>query len=435
MASTGYDFLVALDLESTCDENNSNPGEVKVARDQGEIIELSYVVVSLQQQPPQIVHQEQVFVKPEKTPLTTFCTQLTGITQDQLDNADTLKGALQRVDKFVEAHFTSQDKKFCFVTHGEWDLRYQLPREAREKNIPLPNYFTVFFDAIQEVNAWLSLTQAGGKRVHTGRHTLIGLCSALGLQHEGRLHSGLDDALSVARITMALLERVDQWIAAQPPGTVSDDVQIPMTQPVDLTAQLNEFYMSQSKVVHLGGLPFKATHSEVDTWVGLAGIKAASLWMVRNSEGRPDGTGFAVFHSHEDAKACLALNGRILGERTIQVSPANEKYLESTEHIRAPFPQTAEEIPDVPRDMKPGVSDLSIWPCNRTVEKIVAGFLFSMNTNLAGLHHTQTGLVVSFVSVSQLRITEDLLQMPYRKSQSVIIPTASGRPVDPREAW
>ena len=79
-----YDFIIALDLEATCDENYQT-GVVKVPKDGGEIIELSYAVVSVPEK--RIVHQKQCFVKPVDTVVTPFCTQLTGISEETLTNA------------------------------------------------------------------------------------------------------------------------------------------------------------------------------------------------------------------------------------------------------------------------------------------------------------------------------------------------------------
>ncbi|KAJ3334200.1 hypothetical protein HDU76_006572 [Blyttiomyces sp. JEL0837] len=334
--SCAYDFIMALDLESTCDENHSNPTDIKVPRDQGEIIEMSFAVVNVATK--QIVLQTQIFVKPENTPLTPFCTNLTGITAAHLETAGSLQSAITAIDTFIQTNFTSQSKTFGFMTHGEWDLRYQLNRESREKGIHLAPHYNVFFDAVAEVNRYLVLIN---QKSQSPKASLIGLCHAMGLQHEGRLHSGIDDANTVARICVAVLDGVEKWVASG--EKVKAGKVVPMTTPVNLSQQLSEFYETMSTILHFGGLPFKATQSDMEAWITLAGVKAIDLWMVRNAEGRADGTGFAVFANHEDAKQCLSLDGRILGERTIQVSPASDKSLEATVDVRARFP-TAEEI-------------------------------------------------------------------------------------------
>ncbi|KAI8854704.1 hypothetical protein BC829DRAFT_379452 [Chytridium lagenaria] len=317
-----YDFLVAIDLESTCDENHSNPSEAKVRRDQGEIIELSFAVIDVALK--EIVHRQQIFVRPEKTVLTPFCTTLTGITSAQLDAAEPLKYALKTVDTFIQSKIISLQKKFCFVTHG----------------IPLPHYYNVFYDVIREVNHWLLIS---GHRTASPKTSINGLCNVINLAHEGRPHSGMDDANNIARISVAVLESLEKWAQTAEALTGRE------------SCALNEFYATLSKVVHFGGLPFKATITEMEDWVNLAGVKAKELWMVRNAEGRADGTGFAVFLSHEEAKQCLSLHGRLLGERTILVSPRYRVANSANFRSQGSFP-TAEEIAAATpaAEMKPG---------------------------------------------------------------------------------
>ncbi|KAJ1564899.1 hypothetical protein HK405_013678, partial [Cladochytrium tenue] len=147
-AACHFDFLIALDLETTCDENHANPGEIKVRKDQGEVIELSFAVVEVEKM--EIVHQQQIFVKPEKTSLTLFCTNLTGISAAHLEDADGLNSAVEALNRFIETNIVSQSKSFCYVTHNDWDLRYQLPRECREKGVPLPIAYHIFFEIVTE---------------------------------------------------------------------------------------------------------------------------------------------------------------------------------------------------------------------------------------------------------------------------------------------
>ncbi|GGB05459.1 3'-5' exonuclease [Agarivorans gilvus] len=74
--------LLVVDLETTCDE-----GE-KLARTLMETIEIGAVVVDEQLQ---ILGSFQSFIKPLRTPqLTAFCSDLTGISQAEVDSAATV---------------------------------------------------------------------------------------------------------------------------------------------------------------------------------------------------------------------------------------------------------------------------------------------------------------------------------------------------------
>ncbi|KAJ3290381.1 hypothetical protein HK104_006820, partial [Borealophlyctis nickersoniae] len=325
-----YDYIIAIDLEATCDENHADPTALKVPRDKGEVIELSYAVVSVPER--SIVHQRQNFVRPVETQLTPFCTQLTGITEETLQDADTLRAAVEDLISFIQTHPQST---FCLMAHGEWDLRYQLPRECREKGIALPAQFSVFFDAIRETNRVLSLSAGSPRQANST--SLLGLCKALGVPHEGRVHSGLDDALTVAKIAIACLQRVEQWFAEKGDGAVPPGLELPMSLPIDLAHEIEEFVVARSRVVKLVGIPYKVMDSQVLGLLAHAGLEPESIWMIKNAEGRSDGRGLIVFHSHEDAMAALSLNGRILADRAILVSPGSEMDLEETVAVRGPF--------------------------------------------------------------------------------------------------
>ena len=66
-----------------------------------EIIEFPVVVIDVKAQ--KVVGEFQTYVKPTIHPkLTEFCTQLTGIKQEQVDAGIPLKEAIERVHSFLE---------------------------------------------------------------------------------------------------------------------------------------------------------------------------------------------------------------------------------------------------------------------------------------------------------------------------------------------
>ena len=104
----------------------------------------------------EILHKQSIYVKPERTPLTPFCSEVTGIKWSMLEHAGTLNDAINQLDSYIQKEIEAEKKSFCFVTHGGWVLRIQLPREARDKNLTLPNYmaFCRMFDLKQEIQRW-----------------------------------------------------------------------------------------------------------------------------------------------------------------------------------------------------------------------------------------------------------------------------------------
>ncbi|KAJ3033331.1 hypothetical protein HDV00_006487 [Rhizophlyctis rosea] len=287
--------------------------------------------------------RQQFYVKPEKTQSSPLVTHLTGVSQERIDEAGSLNEAISQIDFYLQSNFTTKGKTFCFVTYGDEDLRFHLPREAREKSTSLPPYFSMYFDINQEVAKWQAL-QSGTHR--NARSTLDQLCTAVQIIYD----KTSDDALTVAQVTVALLGMMERL----PPSSTAD-VDVPLRHPIDLAEQLRQFSAQHSKIVRFGQLPMKAIASNVEEWIGLAGVKAESLSIIRMDK-RLDGTGFAVFRSHEEAKQCLTLNGRrVLPAGTVVVSPSLQAEYESFESIRTPFP-TEEEVQALalPPDMKPG---------------------------------------------------------------------------------
>ncbi|TPX56535.1 hypothetical protein PhCBS80983_g04487 [Powellomyces hirtus] len=345
-----YDFIIAVDLEATCDENHSEPAKVLVPRDKGEIIELSYAVVSVPER--RIVHQRQNYVRPVETVVTPFCTQLTGITPEMVADAGTLRDAVEDLLSFIQANPQST---FCFMAHTEWDFRFQLPRECQEKGIQLPPLFSIFFDVTKEVHRMQSLASGA---IRTGApNSLLSLCKAMGLQPEGRLHCGLNDAVTVARLAIVLFERVHTWFAEKRgvDDALAKGLELPLSCPVDLGQEIEEFAVERSRVLRLGGVPFKATQSQVAAFFGQAGTTPESTWVIKNAEGRSDGRGLVVMLSHEDAMAGLSLNGRIMGDRVVHVTPGHEVDLEDSVAVRAPFLTDAQAQHATPtQEVKPG---------------------------------------------------------------------------------
>eukprot|EP01114_Cavostelium_apophysatum_P016350 TRINITY_DN4628_c0_g1_i3.p1 TRINITY_DN4628_c0_g1~~TRINITY_DN4628_c0_g1_i3.p1 ORF type:complete len:104 (-),score=11.80 TRINITY_DN4628_c0_g1_i3:98-409(-) len=91
MEQSDFDYFVVLDFEATCE----NGGGLKPP----EIIEFPSVLVKASSL--EIVTEFQTFVKPTVNPiLTKFCTELTGITQDQVEGGMILPTTLVKYNEW-----------------------------------------------------------------------------------------------------------------------------------------------------------------------------------------------------------------------------------------------------------------------------------------------------------------------------------------------
>lgn len=167
--------ITLIDLECTCDENDF---------DQHEIIEIGVVTGILGDDAFDPIEELQLYVKPSINPtLTEFCVELTGITQDVVDNADFLPKALLNLQNHLQKH-----KVVAWTSWGKFDAN-QFSKECSLKSLKNP------LADLQHLNLKQLFARKFGHRV--------GITRALDLREmkfEGRLHSGLDDTRNIARL-------------------------------------------------------------------------------------------------------------------------------------------------------------------------------------------------------------------------------------------
>ena len=103
---------------------------------------------------------------------------LTTLTWEHVRNAGSFRDAITRFDTFAQEQLVSKNLSFCFVTLDSWDLRVQLPREARDKAVVLPAYLqhTRTFDLRQEYTKWQSRHP---ESLPYGPSSLANICAAL----------------------------------------------------------------------------------------------------------------------------------------------------------------------------------------------------------------------------------------------------------------
>jgi inhibitor of KinA sporulation pathway (predicted exonuclease) len=165
-----------IDLEATCDEHHAIP------RDQTEIIEIGAVLTDAETLAP--VDEWQSFVRPVRhRTLTPFCTQLTSITQADVDGAPIFPRAIAALRDFLKG------RDFLFCSWGDYD-KNQFERDARRHGVALP------FGTRH-----LNLKRAFGERSGDGRPFGVGQAlGRVGLRFAGTAHRGIDDARNIARL-------------------------------------------------------------------------------------------------------------------------------------------------------------------------------------------------------------------------------------------
>ncbi|KAL1898371.1 Asparagine-rich protein (ARP protein) [Ceratocystis pirilliformis] len=338
--SGNIDRYVVMHVATTCDEHG-----VYVTKDSAEVIELGWIVLDAKSTDE--VARDSVLVKPINTPITPLCTSLTTLTWEHVRGAGTFRDAVNHFDAFINEHLTSKNLDFVFVTLDAWDLRVQLPREARDKAVVLPPYLqhSCTFDLRTEYQRW---QQHHPESLPFGPSMLSNICAALEVEpvqssapikHNLPFHlqalapasprRAIEEAITLARVLRGLIRKSQ-------PAHGHPDV---LTRPMDARADVRAFLSERSKVLHMSGLPHDTTQSELESWFTQYGGRPIAFWTLRTPEQhKPTGTGFAIFSSHEEAAESLCMNGRALNEKAIEVSPSSSRVLDRAADILTPFP-------------------------------------------------------------------------------------------------
>ncbi|KAF8692698.1 hypothetical protein HU200_039532 [Digitaria exilis] len=154
-----FDHFVVIDFEATCEKDSRIYPQ--------EIIEFPAVLVDAAT--GALLSSFRTYVKPRHHPqLTSFCSELTGIQQQQVDGGVDLATALGMHDSWLASACISKPRYF-----DQW-VNLRIPFEA-------------VFGA--------------------GRRNLQEAVREAGLQWDGRLHCGLDDACNTARLLVELMRR------------------------------------------------------------------------------------------------------------------------------------------------------------------------------------------------------------------------------------
>lgn len=173
--------VLVIDVESTCWE----PPEVQPRNEISEIIEIGIAEVDIDNL--EIIRNECILVRPQNSRVSKFCTKLTTLTQEMVDQGITFQSAMNT----LRSRYDSSNR--VMVSWGDYDRKiFQSNCETYECKYPfgprhmnLKNTFAIFHGLGRE----------------------CGLDAALphfGLKLEGTHHRGIDDAKNIAKIFIAM---------------------------------------------------------------------------------------------------------------------------------------------------------------------------------------------------------------------------------------
>jgi inhibitor of KinA sporulation pathway (predicted exonuclease) len=175
------DKVLVIDIESTCWEKNPPANEIS------DIIEIGVCTVDVQSL--KIEDKTSILIKPSRSKVSPFCTQLTTLTQEMVDTGVTFAEAAQILQK----KFNSSDR--AWASWGEYD-KNMFNKHSVDFNVKYPLGRTHF-----NLKALFSIFKRLPKEV--------GLDEALKLLNlplDGTHHRGHDDAANIAKIFAHMLK-------------------------------------------------------------------------------------------------------------------------------------------------------------------------------------------------------------------------------------
>lgn len=173
-------FLNVVDVEATCWPGKPPAGQVS------EIIEIGLCVVDLAAR--ERVSRHRILVRPARSAVSDFCTELTGLTQEEVDGGVDFATACALLER---EHYS---RSRPWASWGDYDRRqFQRQCAATGVRYPFGSRHTNAKRAFAEIR---------------GLPRPLGMSSALqeaGLPLEGRHHRGVDDAWNIAALILDTL--------------------------------------------------------------------------------------------------------------------------------------------------------------------------------------------------------------------------------------
>ena len=175
------DFLFVVDFEFTCWRGRPPKNMVQ------EILEIGIVEIDLKKQ--KITKKDSYLIKPEFYNISKFCTQLTGITQKDVDN----KGInIIQAFNLIDSKYDLKDN--YWGSWGDYDKRH-LIKECEIKNMSFP-FSNKYINLQKEFSEYQSKN-----RMYSVENAL----KLMNLDFEGQIHSAYYDAYNTAKVYLTII--------------------------------------------------------------------------------------------------------------------------------------------------------------------------------------------------------------------------------------
>lgn len=176
------DKIVVVDVEATC-WNGSTPAGME-----HDIIEIGICLLDVDT--GEIEDNRGIFVRPERSEISPFCTELTTITPEMIEKEAV---SFQEALRILRKEYDTQ--KRCWASYGAYDMKqFQRQCTALDRGYPFgPSHINV--------KTTFALKEKLEREV--GMDSAL---KALNIPLEGTHHRGKDDARNIAKILRNLLQ-------------------------------------------------------------------------------------------------------------------------------------------------------------------------------------------------------------------------------------
>lgn len=175
------DQIIVVDLEATCWEGDPPPGQEQ------EIIEIGVCVLDIASGGRS--GKRSLLVRPERSAISLFCTRLTTLTQEQVEQGVSFAEAIE----ILRREYRPAER--TWASYGDYD-RIALQRQCEQRGVIYP-----FGRTHLNVKNLLAISFNLPREVGLDRATAM-----CGLNLEGTHHRGDDDAWNIAAVLAVLMD-------------------------------------------------------------------------------------------------------------------------------------------------------------------------------------------------------------------------------------
>ena len=178
--SKKLDAIIVVDIESTCWKKEPPPGE------ESEIIEVGVCLLDVASATPK--EKESILVKPQRSRVSKFCTELTTLTQEQVDKGVSFAQACG----VLKSKYKSPQR--VWASYGDYD-RNMFEKQTLSRDIKYPF-------GPRHINVKTLFALAYNLEKEVGMPAALEI---LKIPLEGTHHRGGDDAWNISKILGKLL--------------------------------------------------------------------------------------------------------------------------------------------------------------------------------------------------------------------------------------